>query len=112
MPVGITIVGLGPGSSRHWTQAAANLLQNTDEVYLRTARHPSAAKILAKTYSFDTPEADDLTAEQIATEIVQLGEREQGVIYAVPGHPTVGEATVPLIRAMAERRSYPGCQTR
>ena len=56
-------------------------------------------------HSFDAIyEASEDFAEvygQIAAEIVALGSRPQGVMYAVPGDPTVGEATTWLIRRQA-----------
>lgn len=111
MPAGITIVGLGPGDSQHWTVAAYNLLTQAGELYLRTARHPAVAGIAAKIYSFDElfSHSNDFNQiiDQIATEIVRLGQRDTGVIYGVPGHPHVGEATVPRICALAETRQLP-----
>jgi tetrapyrrole methylase family protein/MazG family protein len=38
---------------------------------------------------------------------VRLGQRPQGVIYAVPGHPLVGESTVTRILARAEQIGLP-----
>jgi tetrapyrrole methylase family protein/MazG family protein len=43
--------------------------------------------------------------ETIAARVLELGERLEGVVYAVPGDPSVGEATVGLIRARAAARS-------
>ncbi|MFC1975784.1 SAM-dependent methyltransferase, partial [Chloroflexota bacterium] len=102
MPAGITIIGLGPGDSQHWTQAVSTTLSQATEVYLRTAHHPSFTDTLAKPYNFDDwfKQGDDVNQvyEKIAAEIVRLGQREGGVIYAVPGHPTIDEPTVPRIR--------------
>jgi tetrapyrrole methylase family protein/MazG family protein len=121
MPSGITIIGLGPGDSRHWTRAAYAHLQEAAEVYVRTGRHPSVTDIPAKTISFDEPvRSNDMVqpiraqsasitsaVDGIAAEIVRLGQREQGVSYAVPGHPDLGEATVPRIRALAAAQQLP-----
>jgi tetrapyrrole methylase family protein/MazG family protein len=111
MPLGITIVGLGPGDSQHWTRATHVLLNGADEVYLRTNRHPSVADLRAKIYSFDLiyRQASDRNQahQQVAAEVVRLGQREVGVIYAVPGHPTLDEATTPLIQALAETQRVP-----
>jgi tetrapyrrole methylase family protein/MazG family protein len=38
----------------------------------------------------------------IAERVLELGQRPEGVIYAVPGHPLVGEATVGSILSAAE----------
>ncbi|HXW00191.1 MAG TPA: MazG family protein, partial [Anaerolineae bacterium] len=103
MPPGITIVGLGPGDSRHWTRAAHALLNQADEVYVRTYRHPSLAEIPAKIYAFDEASPPVTDAQQITAEVIRLAQREVGVIYAVPGHPSE-DAAVPLIRATAEAK--------
>ncbi len=105
MPSGITIIGLGPGSSRLWTQAVYKLLNQTNEVYLRTDQHLSVKDIFAEIYTFDVWDRQNNKLgnlhQRIAAEIVRLGQRDNGVIYAVPGHPNVDDATVPHIRTLA-----------
>ncbi len=104
---GITIVGLGPGDPQHLTREAWDVLANAPEVYLRTARHPTVAGLppTVTRQSFDdvyeTTDAFAQVYETIAVRVVELGGRPEGVIYAVPGNPQVGEATVGLIRARA-----------
>lgn len=112
MPAGITIVGLGPGGSELWTQAARLVLTESSVVYVRTRRHPGVEDIPAPTvHSFDHlyDEAPSFSQvyEQIAAEICRLGAEPAGVVYAVPGHPSVGEATVPLIRKQAAAQGVP-----
>jgi len=115
MPPGITIVGLGPGGSDLWTEAARKTLTSAQEVWLRTARHPGVEALhngrATKAHSFDTwyeeaPDFDHLYA-RIAEHIVDLGKREEGVVYAVPGSPTVGEATIARIRSQAVEAGVP-----
>jgi tetrapyrrole methylase family protein/MazG family protein len=110
MPPGITIVGLGPGDSRHWTRAAGELLGQAGEVYVRTIRHPSVGYILARIYSFDEVYQVETNLEQvqqqIVADVVRLGQRDKGVIFAVPGHP-LENAIVPLIRSRAEIEHIP-----
>jgi tetrapyrrole methylase family protein/MazG family protein len=101
MPPGITIVGLGPGDSQHWTRRADVILQQSAEVYVRTKHHPSVADIPAKIYAFDDINRCAEGAQQIAAQVVRLGQRAEGVIYAVPGHPRE-DVTVPLIWRLAE----------
>ncbi len=109
MPPGITIVGLGPGGSDLWTQAARKILTSSREIWLRTARHPAVESLrengTAEIHSFDAwyEEAVDFASlyDRITDRILELGAREQGVVYAVPGSPTVGEATVARIRSRA-----------
>ena len=103
----ITIIGLGPGDPGLVTRSAWEALETAGEIYLRTSRHPTVAELPPDMtiHSFDAIyEAAEDFAEvyrQIAAEIVALGSRPQGVLYAVPGDPTVGEATTWLIRRLA-----------
>lgn len=103
----ITIVGLGPGDPGLLTKAAWNLLNAADELYVRTDQHPTLAALPAtlRIHSFDAiySSAEDFAAvyRQIAALVIELGRRPQGVIYAVPGDPAVGEATTWLIRDLA-----------
>ena len=99
----IKIVGLGPGNPKQLTREAWDLLQSANEVYVRTLKHPTVHALpqgLALR-SFDylyQREADfDQVYSTIAEEILRLGQRPDGVIYAVPGHPLVGEASVERI---------------
>jgi len=104
----ITIVGLGPGDPRHLTREAWGVLEGAGEVWLRTERHPTVAGLPAHLtlHSFDHlyEEAEDFTQvyDAIVGAVVRLGERPRGVIYAVPGHPLVGEATVVQILSRVE----------
>jgi tetrapyrrole methylase family protein/MazG family protein len=115
MPPGVTVVGLGPGGAEMWTAAARQVLATASEIWLRTARHPGVEALAGDgvyaVHSFDAwyDEAADFASlyDRIAHRVVELGERESGVVYAVPGHPCVGETTVPLIRRLAEAAGLP-----
>jgi tetrapyrrole methylase family protein/MazG family protein len=104
----IIIVGLGPGNPRHLTREAWQVLEAASEVWLRTERHPTVAGLPSHLtlHSFDAcyEEAQDFLQvyEAIAAEVLRLGQRPEGVVYAVPGHPLVGEATVTHILSQAE----------
>ena len=104
----ITIVGLGPGDPRHLTREAWSVLENVSEVWLRTEHHPTVTGLPPHLtlHSFDYlyEEAGDFAQvyQAIAGEVLRLGQRPQGVVYAVPGHPLVGEATVGLILSRAD----------
>ena len=110
---GITIVGLGPGDPRQLTREAWDALSTAREVYLRTARHPTVAGLPASVvqHSFDDVyeqiEDSERVYEIIADRVLELGARPEGVVYAVPGHPCVAEASVSLIRARAADRGLP-----
>lgn len=105
----ITILGLGPGNPAHLTREAWDLLVAADEVHLRTARHPTVAALPAhlSLHSFDDlyEAADDFATlyEAIAERVIALGRRPQGVLYAVPGHPLIGESSVQQILARAHQ---------
>lgn len=104
----ITIVGLGPGDPRHLTREAWEVLEAASEVWLRTARHPTVAGLPAHLtlHSFDAlyEEVGDFSQvyAAIAAEVLRLGQRPEGVIYAVPGHPLVGEAAVGRVLSQAQ----------
>jgi tetrapyrrole methylase family protein / MazG family protein len=106
----ITIVGLGPGKPAHLTREAWEVLTRAREVHLRTRRHPTAAGLPPDLvlHSFDElyEALDDFSAiyDSIADQILELGSRDAGVVYAVPGHPLIGESSVLRIvdRAQAQ----------
>ena len=108
----ITIVGLGPGDAGLITRQAWHLLSAAETVYLRTRRHPAVAGLPdhLRLYSFDDiyDTADDFGAvyERIANEVLRLG-RAGDVVYAVPGHPFAGEATVTAIVKAAAGENIP-----
>jgi tetrapyrrole methylase family protein/MazG family protein len=111
----ITILGLGPGDATLLTRAAWELLEHTDVLYLRTAIHPTVAGLPARIElrSFDAlyEEAADFGAiyERIAAELIERAQSGEPVVYAVPGHPLVAEATTRRLLALARER---GVQTR
>ena len=108
----LTILGLGPGGAGQLTLEARDTLASASEVYLRTRRHPVVASLDAGPvlHSFDDlyDRADSFEAvySEIAREVLALARRDEGVVYAVPGHPLVGEESVRRILAAA-RESRP-----
>ena len=110
---GILILGLGPGNPRHLTLEAWDILQNAEEIYLRTRRHPTVAYLPGhlQTYSFDDvyerAGAFDAVYEKIAQRVLEMGRQPQGVIYAVPGHPLMGEMSVLRILEAARADGIP-----
>ena len=81
---GVTIVGLGPGDPNLLTIEARHVLAAAAEVHTRTARHPALATLPPSTpvIAVETPPAD------LVQELLALARRPQGVVYAVPGHPS------------------------
>jgi len=104
---GITLLGLGPGNPDQLTREAWNLLSAADEIWLRTRQHPTvnALPSSVKLHSFDdlyeNGETFDQVYNAIVEKVLELGRRPHGVIYAVPGHPFVAEATCPEIARLA-----------
>ncbi len=111
--MGITIVGLGPGDPALLTLQAWDLLSKAGEVYLRTRRHPTVVGLPPGVvlHSFDDlyDQAPDFRTvyDAIAGQILTLGRRPEGVVYAVPGHPLVGEASVQRILQAAAAEGLP-----
>ena len=110
---GITLLGLGPGDPDLLTRQAWRILESSTEVYLRTRQHPTVAGFPPhlEIYSFDdlyeTAQSFESVYNQIVEQVLVLGRRPQGVIYAVPGHPFVAEATGPEIARRARQEGLP-----
>jgi tetrapyrrole methylase family protein / MazG family protein len=109
----IILLGLGPGDPALLTREAQQILESTPEIYLRTKQHPTFAGFPAslQVHSFDElydqlPSFDAVYA-QIIEQVLELGRRSQGVVYAVPGHPYVAEATCPEIARRARQEGIP-----
>ena len=110
---GITLLGLGTGSMASLTREAWDWLEKLETLYLRTERLPLVGE-LSKTLeviSFDElldASADIEKAQMIVVEkILALGQKPDGVTYAVPGHPLAGEATCPEIFRRAQEAGIP-----
>lgn len=116
MTASITIVGLGPGRRDDLTlQAHAILAQaakNGQTVYLRTLIHPTVEplqrdipglRMESFDHFYDESSNWETLYQQIAEEICTLA-TQQPVIYAVPGHPLIGEASVQKVLALAQER--------
>jgi tetrapyrrole methylase family protein/MazG family protein len=107
VPPGLTVVGLGPGDPGLLTQRAVDIVGARGEVYLRTRRHPALSGLPAGTQveSFDEvyAAADDFAGvyAQIVVRLIELARRPAGVVYAVPGDASVGEASVSALRRAA-----------
>ncbi|MCY4464592.1 MAG: nucleoside triphosphate pyrophosphohydrolase [Chloroflexi bacterium] len=107
----VTIVGLGPGSVEHLTRRAWRALQEADTLYLRTNCHPAVAELPSpgQRISFDDmyeaySRFDDVYA-QITARLLDAARRGEAVVYAVPGDPLVGEATVARLLTLAAQEN-------
>jgi tetrapyrrole methylase family protein/MazG family protein len=109
----ITILGLGPGDAMQLTREAWSVLEASSEIYLRTLRHPTVqglpSHLILHNFDHWYEQAGDLPQvyESIAGEVIRLGQRPEGVVYAVPGHPLVGESTVTRILKQAGQIGIP-----
>jgi tetrapyrrole methylase family protein/MazG family protein len=114
----ITILGLGPGRWEDLTLQARALLEQAASgnttVYFRTLIHPTVEPLkqeipnlcIASFDSFyDESTSWDTLYQRIAQEICTLAEQHPPVLYAVPGHPLIGEASVQLVLQRARERS-------
>lgn len=112
---GITILGLGPGDPSHLTKEAWDVITASREIWLRTRQHPTVAFIpeTIQLESFDDLYDGGDTFEGVYAAIVEkvlkLGQRAQGVVYAVPGDPFIAETTGPEI---ARRARLQGLEVR
>ncbi len=104
---GITILGLGPGNPFQITREAWEVITNADEIWLRTRQHPTISAfpgtlhVEAFDYLYEVGESFETVYANIVNKILDLGTREQGVIYAVPGDPFIAETTGPEIARRA-----------
>src|SRR5712692_5602642 len=95
----ITIVGLGPGAAGDLTVAARDALTQAKTIWLRTRIHPVVSEL---PQGLDLRDFDGYyerlgdfgeVYEQICGDLERLA-GQADVVYAVPGHPLIGEATV------------------
>ena len=105
----ITVVGLGPGNGRFLTREAWEILSNAGTVYLRTARHPAVddlpngLELVSFDHIYETAVDFSAVYTQIVEKLLNLA-HDVDVVYAVPGHPYVGESTTPaLIKVASEQ---------
>lgn len=109
----ITLLGLGPGEAELLTRQAWQVIENCGEIWLRTSQHPLVASFPAEitVRSFDHLYESQADFSEVYREIVEqvlaLSRRPQGVVYAVPGHPFVAEATGPEIARRARQENIP-----
>ena len=110
---GILLLGLGPGDPALLTRQAWEVLQSVPEIYVRTHLHPALAGFpdSLTVHSFDEVYEQEPAFEKVYAKIVEsvleLGRRPQGVVYAVPGHPFIAEATPREIARRARLEGLP-----
>src|SRR5690242_11200921 len=107
----IIVAGLGPGAWEQVTLEAKSLLDAATRVYLRTRTHPTAEhlpahlKIETFDYLYEREESFEEIYRQIAERLAEIAAaNNEPVIYCVPGHPAVGEASVRHLRHLCAER--------
>jgi len=109
----ILILGLGPGDPASLTCKAWQIIKEADEIYVRTGTHPTLVgipehvQIHAFDYLYEAENDFQKVYRNIVDKIIQMGRRGEQVIYAVPGHPLVAEATTPAIIKRARWEGIP-----
>jgi tetrapyrrole methylase family protein/MazG family protein len=106
------VVGLGPGNLDMIPVRNLKILQNISPLYLRTERHPAANELEEQGIdftSFDDCYEQHQTFENVYETIVDklfasLAHHKE-IVYAVPGHPFVAEATVKIIKERAAKEN-------
>ena len=103
----ITIVGLGPGDPDLRTVGAQRALDEAKRIILRTKIHPGLGDLAADPRVIDCDDlyesAPDFEAlySAIADRVLSVARSGQDIVFAVPGHPRIGEKSVPLVEAGA-----------
>lgn len=110
MNPGITVVGLGSGDEQQLTLGILRKLESASRLYLRTERHPVAAWLAGQGIRYETfdrlyeeadsfPEVYEAIVRELLAQAKQSAEEGGGdIVYAVPGHPSVAERTVVLLK--------------
>jgi tetrapyrrole methylase family protein/MazG family protein len=97
----MVVVGLGPGSPEQVTREAWAVLQAARVLYLRTGDHPLVQHLPPRLRVCPLVEegAHGLSLAQVQEQVVDrlLAAPEDEVVYGVPGHPLVAEATTRLL---------------
>jgi len=112
----ITVVGLGPGSWNDVTLAARTILLESPAITFRTLRHPTVVTLHEHRPELAMPSFDSLYEgadnwnvlyATMAELIIATATAGESVVYAVPGHPLVGESSVSRLIAHAKDAAIP-----
>ncbi|GAC1349271.1 MAG: nucleoside triphosphate pyrophosphohydrolase [Ktedonobacteraceae bacterium] len=116
MTAAITILGLGPGKWSDLTLQVYTLLTQAaaanQTVYFRTTIHPTIDRLKIELPALPIESFDRLYDEsndwqtlyqRIAEELCTLA-TQAPILYAVPGHPLIGESTVQRVLSLSRER--------
>jgi tetrapyrrole methylase family protein / MazG family protein len=113
----IWVVGLGPGSWSQLTVGALEHMLATKRLYFRTLVHPTIEPLRARLRgdqtinSFDeeyerAPSFDALYECIVSTLVREALASTEALVYAVPGHPLIGERSVSMLLETAATRGF------
>ncbi len=97
----IKILGLGPGSEEYLTFGAVQELEKNQKIFLRTEKNPVVEFLKRKNIEYSTYDSfyeengnfDDIF-KNISDDLIKKYETYEDIVYAVPGHPLIGEKSV------------------
>jgi tetrapyrrole methylase family protein/MazG family protein len=99
----LRVVGLGPGDPKRIPERNWKALREASTVLVRTERHPAVEALRKEGISFTT--CDDLyeTSEIFEELYERIADRAaclpEDAVFAIPGHPLVGEESVQRLRS-------------
>jgi tetrapyrrole methylase family protein / MazG family protein len=103
----IVVAGLGPGNPELRTVGTQRALDAAHRIILRTRIHPGLDDLDADPRVTDCDDLYesagnfDVLYPAIADRVLDAARSGDSVVFAVPGHPRMGEKSVPLIEAGA-----------
>ncbi|HZG55801.1 nucleoside triphosphate pyrophosphohydrolase [Paenibacillus sp.] len=102
----IVVAGLGPGGPDGLTLGAWDAIRGAERLLLRTGLHPVVAWLREQGIAFETYDETyeangrfEDVYEAIVADVLRRAKEGERIVYAVPGHPSVAETTVALLRA-------------
>ncbi|MDW7673997.1 MAG: nucleoside triphosphate pyrophosphohydrolase [Bacillota bacterium] len=97
----IVVVGLGPGDIELITKGVWRWITGPYEIFLRTEKHPVVEQlrneqINIKSFDqvYDNEDSFGEVYNTIVTTLIEQAQLNSTIVYGVPGHPMVAEATV------------------
>jgi tetrapyrrole methylase family protein/MazG family protein len=109
----ITLLGLGPGDPLLLSRQAWQIINTIPKIILRTRLHPtvdgfpSGLEVSSFDHLYEGITSYEDVYAAIVEEVLQLGRLPGGIVYAVPGHPFIAEATCPEIARRAHQEDIP-----
>jgi tetrapyrrole methylase family protein/MazG family protein len=97
----VTVCGLGPGGHGQLTEATVASIERAGPRFVRTGRHPTAARVQQATtfdHLYEQASTMDEVYRGIVDALVGAASEAGDVLYAVPGSPLVLERSVRWLR--------------